>query len=154
LLTLAVLPADIKGRGTLSRACNSEALQWSAAMDFDQAIGIHSRWKHRLRTSLAKHDFSLNPAEVSLDHKCELGQWIYSAGARFSDFPEFAKLKYEHARFHLAAAGLVRKANSGESIEAEIAPCSNSEFSLASAAVVIALRAMKKRVSERQAVPS
>jgi hypothetical protein len=123
-------------------------------MDFDEAIGIHSRWKHRLRTSLAKHDFSLNPAEVSLDYKCELGQWIYSAGARYSDFPEFTKLKFEHARFHLVAAELVRKANSGVSIEAEIAPCSNSEFSLASAAVVIALRAMKKRAPDRQAVSS
>jgi hypothetical protein len=123
-------------------------------MDFDQAIGIHSKWKHRLRTLLAKHDFSLNPAVVSLDHKCELGQWIYSAGARYSDFPDFAKLKYQHARFHLAAAGLVRKANSGESIEAEIAACSSSEFSLASAAVVMALRTMKKIVSEREVVPS
>jgi hypothetical protein len=62
-------------------------------MDFDQAISIHSRWKHRVRTLLAKHDHSLNPAEVSLDHKCELGQWIYSAGARYSDSPEFSKLE-------------------------------------------------------------
>ncbi len=121
-------------------------------MDFDEAIAIHSKWKHALRTSLAKHDHSLNPADVGLDYKCVLGQWIYGAGARYSGFPEFARLKYEHARFHLAAAELVRKANAAESIEAEIAPCSNSQFSLASAAVVIALMTMKKRVSERQAV--
>jgi hypothetical protein len=123
-------------------------------MDFDEAISIHSRWKHRLRGLLAKNDHSLNPAEVSLDHKCVLGEWIYSAGARYSEFPEFAKLKYEHARFHLAAAGLVRRANSGESIKAEIAPCCSSEFSRSSAAVVMALRAMKKRVSEHEAVHS
>jgi len=123
-------------------------------MDFDQAIALHSRWKHTLRTSLAKHDLSLNPAEVSLDHKCVLGQWIYGAGARYSAFPEFARLKYEHARFHLAAAELVRKAHTGQSIDAEIAPCANSEFSLASAAVVIALMSIKKRVAERQAVSS
>jgi methyl-accepting chemotaxis protein len=117
-------------------------------MDFDEAIGLHSKWKHRLRTSLAKRDHSLNPADVSLDYKCALGQWIYGGGARYAAIPEFARLKYEHARFHLAAAELVRKANSGESIEAEIAPCSNSQFSLASAAVVIALMTMKKRASE------
>jgi hypothetical protein len=123
-------------------------------MDFDEAIAIHSKWKNRLRSSMAKRDFSLNPAEVSLDHKCELGQWIYSTGARYSAFPEFAKLKYEHARFHQVAAGLVRRANSGESIEGEIAKCSNSEFSLASAAVVIALRAMKNIAPAEEAVSS
>jgi len=120
-------------------------------MDFDQAIGTHSRWKQSLRTALAKHDLSLNPAEVSLDHKCVLGQWIYGSGTRYSALPEFARLKYEHARLHLAAAKLVRKANAGQSIEAEIAPCANSEFSIASAAVVMALMNMKKRVAERQA---
>lgn len=123
-------------------------------MDFDQAIALHSRWKHTLRTSVAKHDLTLNPTDVSLDHKCVLGQWLYGAGARYSTFPEFARLKYEHARLHLAAAELVRKANSGESVEAQIAPCANSEFSLASAAVVIALMSMKKRVAQQQTVPA
>ena len=121
-------------------------------MDFDEAIAIHSKWKHALRTSLAKRDHSLNPADVSLDHKCVLGQWIYGEGAPNSALPEFSRLKYEHARFHLAAAELVRKANAGESIEEEIAPCSNSQFSLASAAVIIALMTMKKRMAEQQAV--
>ncbi len=121
-------------------------------MDFDEAIAIHSKWKHALRTSLAKRDHSLNPADVGLDHKCVLGQWIYGDGAPNSALPEFSRLKYEHARFHLAAAELVRKANAGESIEEEIAACSNSQFSLASAAVIIALMTMKKRVAEQQAV--
>ena len=123
-------------------------------MDFDDAIGTHSRWKHRLRALLAKRDLSLNPSEVGLDHKCELGQWIYSTGARYSDFPEFIKLKYEHARFHLAAAELVRRAHAGESIEQDIAQCSHSEFSLASAAVVMALMSIKRKMSERQTVSS
>lgn len=118
-------------------------------MDFDEAIGIHSRWKHRLRTSLANHDLSLSPAEVRLDYKCVLGQWLYGAGVRFSALPEFTKLKYDHTRFHMVVADLVKRAHSGENVDAEIAPCSNSEFSLASAAVVIALMAMKKRVSEK-----
>jgi len=38
-------------------------------MDFDEAIGNHSKWKRRLRQSLTKRDGSLNPSEVSLDHK-------------------------------------------------------------------------------------
>jgi hypothetical protein len=68
----------------------------------------------------------------------------YSSG---TIIPRTPMLKFEHARFHLVAAGLVQKANSGESIDAEMAPCSNSEFSTSSSAVVIAIMAMKKRLS-------
>ena len=95
---------------------------------------------------VAKHDSSLRPADVSLDHKCVLGQWIYSEGAAYSSLPEFTKLKYEHSRFHAVAAELVNRANAGESISGEMAPCSNSAFSTASAAIVIAIMAMKKRL--------
>ena len=116
-------------------------------MDFDEAVSTHSKWKRRLRHYVAKHDGSLRPAEVSLDHKCVLGQWIYSEGATYSSFPEFTRLKYEHARFHGVAAELVKKANAGESVSGQMAPCSNSAFSTASAAIVIAIVAMKKRLS-------
>ena len=68
-------------------------------------------------------------------------------GATYSSLPEYTRLKYEHARFHAVAAEVVKKANSGESVSAEIAPCSNSEFSTASAAIVMALIAMKKRLA-------
>jgi methyl-accepting chemotaxis protein len=117
-------------------------------MDFDEAVGTHSRWKREVRRYLGRQDGSLRPAEVSLDNKCELGQWIYGEGAQYSSFPEYTKLKYEHARFHLAAGELVRKANSGDLIAAEAEPCSSSDFSTSSAAVVIAIMAMKNRVSE------
>jgi methyl-accepting chemotaxis protein len=116
-------------------------------MDFDQAVATHTAWKRRLRHSLAKHDGSLRPAEIGVDHRCVLGQWIYGEGAKHFSLPEFTKLKYEHARFHLVAAELVKRANSGELIEPEIAPCSSSEFSTASSAIVIAIMALKKRLS-------
>jgi len=56
-------------------------------------------------------------------------------------------LKCEHAHFHEIAAELVKKANSGQSIDAEVEPCSNSEFSRSSSAIVIAIMAMKKHLS-------
>lgn len=116
-------------------------------MDFDEAVGTHSKWKRRLRHALAKRDGSLHPSEISLDYKCVLGEWIYSEGAQYSALPEYTKLKYEHARFHMVAAEVVKKANSGEHVDAEMTPCSSSEFSTASSAVVIAIMAMKKRLS-------
>lgn len=116
-------------------------------MDFDQAISAHSNWKRTLRCFLAKGDCAVRPADVSVDHKCALGQWIYGEGAGYRSLPEFTKLKYEHARFHMLAAEVVRKANSGTSIEAELEPCSNSEFSISSSAIVIAIIALKKRLA-------
>jgi Chemoreceptor zinc-binding domain len=116
-------------------------------MDFDEAVSTHSKWKRKLRQCLARHDHSLNPNVVSLDDKCVLGQWIYSEGASYSSFPEYTKLKYEHARFHMVAAELVRKANAGDFVDGEMEPCANSEFSTSSSAIVIALMAMKKRLS-------
>lgn len=116
-------------------------------MDFDQAVSTHTKWKRKLRHYVAKRDGSLRSADVSLDHKCVLGQWIYAEGAVYASMPEYTRLKYEHARFHSVAAELVKRANSGESVNAETAPCSNSTFSTASAAIVIAIMAMKKRLS-------
>lgn len=115
-------------------------------MDFDEAVCTHSKWKRKLRHCLANHDCSLSPTDVSLDDKCVLGQWIYSEGATYSSLPEYTKLKYEHTRFHMVAAELVRKANAGDSVDAEMEPCANSEFSTSSAAIVMALMAMKKRL--------
>ena len=117
-------------------------------MNFDEAVMAHSRWKRKLRDALAKDGSSLRPNDVSFDHKCELGVWIYGEGANYSGLPEYTRLKYEHARFHAAAAEIIRKANSGEFAIEDIQPCANSEFSSASSAVVIALMSMKKRLSQ------
>lgn len=121
------------------------------AMDFDEAIAIHSKWKRKLRQYLANHDRSLNPAEVGHDDRCTLGKWIYSEGAAYSAMPEYVKLRFEHARFHAIAAELVRKANAGQAMSSHLDPCAGSEFSKASSAIVRALTEMKKRVSESRA---
>ena len=117
-------------------------------MYFNEAVASHSQWKRKLRRHLDKHDGSLNPAEVGLDHTCALGRWIYGAGASYSALPEYAMLTYEPTRFHTVAAELVAKTNSGESIDADIAPCSSSQFSTSSSAAVIAIMPMTKGVSE------
>jgi hypothetical protein len=117
-------------------------------MDFNEAIDTHSKWKRKLRRSLEQRDISLHPDEVSLDGNCFLGRWIYGEGACHSSLPEYKKLKFEHARFHVVASELVRKANSGDSVSEQTAPCANSEFSMSSSAVVIAILAIKKRLSD------
>lgn len=122
-------------------------------MDFDEAVATHGKWKRKLRRYLAKRDGTMNPAQVGVDHECELGQWIYGEGSSYSALPEFAKLKDEHARFHTAASEIVRKANLGGSVAEEIAPCSSSEFSKASSGLVLSIMSMKKLIGNASLTP-
>ena len=114
-------------------------------MDFDEAIKAHSSWKLKLSVYLAKPDGSLKASEIQLDNKCALGQWIYGEGSKWSALPEYATLKQEHARFHKAAAQVVTKADSGQNVSEETALGTQSEFSVASMAVVTAILAIRRK---------
>ena len=114
-------------------------------MNFDEAVAAHSAWKRRLSAYIAKRDDSLNADEVSQDRKCSLGRWIYGEGVRYCGMPAFAALKKEHALFHCAAANVIRKADSGQSVPEELAVGSGSEFMSASSKVVLAIMEMKKQ---------
>lgn len=114
-------------------------------MDFDEAIKAHSAWKMKLSTYLKNPDGSLKSSDIQVDNKCALGQWIYGEGAKFSNHPEYATLKQEHAKFHKAAAQVVAKADSGQSTSEETALGSKSEFASASSAVVSAIMAIRRK---------
>jgi len=112
-------------------------------VDFDQAIAAHAEWKEKLRDYLRKRDGSFKPAEIGMDTRCPLGQWIHGEGSRYVKLVEYSTLRIEHARFHKAAAEVVRRVHSGESASADIALGPKSEFAKASSAVVMAIMAMK-----------
>jgi methyl-accepting chemotaxis protein len=114
-------------------------------MDFDEAIKAHSAWKMKLSAYLRKPDGSLKAADIQVDNKCALGQWIYGLGAKWSSLPEYATLKSEHARFHKAASQVVIRADSGQDTSEDIALGAKSEFALASSAVVSAIMAIKRK---------
>ena len=115
-------------------------------MNFNEAIKAHSDWKMKLSAYLDKPDGSIKPEVVQLDNKCALGQWIYGEGASHQALPEYATLKTEHAKFHKAAAEVVRKADSGQNVTQEIALGKQSEFGLCSHNVVAAIMAIKRKV--------
>ena len=116
-------------------------------MNFDEAISSHTGWKMKLARYIAKPDGSLKSAQVSTDHNCELGKWIHGAGgAQYSHLPEFSALSKEHARFHTAAADVIRKADLGQRMTEDIALGSKSEYGSASAGVVKTLMSLKSKV--------
>ncbi len=114
-------------------------------MNFDEAIKAHSAWKMKLSNYLKNPDGSLKASEIEQDNKCQLGQWIYGDGAKFSALPEYSTLKAEHARFHKAAANVVRKADSGQDTSEDTALAGSSEFAKASAAVVTAIMKIRSK---------
>ncbi|QQR80059.1 MAG: CZB domain-containing protein [Deltaproteobacteria bacterium] len=116
-------------------------------MDFDQAIRAHSEWKIKLQGYLKKPDKSLKASDIEVDNKCPLGQWIYGEGHKHAALPEYTTLKAEHAKFHKAAAAVVRKADSGQSTTEETALGSNSEFGSSSSSVVSAIMKMKLKAA-------
>jgi len=114
-------------------------------MDFDGAIKSHTEWKMKLTKYINHPDHSLKAAEVSVDNKCALGQWIHGEGSKHATLSEFSKLKSEHQRFHKAAAAIITKADSGVNMKQEVALGSGSEYASASSSVVSAIMAMKAK---------
>ena len=114
-------------------------------MNFDEAIQAHAAWKIKLSNYLRKPDGSLKSADVQPDNKCPLGQWIHGDGAKLATLAEYATLKTEHAKFHLAAAEVIKKADAGQNTSEETALGSKSAFGTASSNVVSAIMAMKKK---------
>lgn len=113
-------------------------------MDFDAAIRAHAEWKLKLSTYLAKPDGSLKAAEIARDSLCPLGAWLQGEAVKLTTLPELATLRDAHRRFHLAAADVVRRADQGGKVTAEITLGAQSDFARASSAIVQALMAMKR----------
>jgi hypothetical protein len=113
-------------------------------MDFDHAIAAHSAWKAKLKAYLKNPDLSLKAADVERDDKCVLGQWIYGEGKQWMTLPSYSDLRIEHAKFHRAAAAVVRKADCGQSVTEEITLGARSDFTIASAAVVRTIMRIKQ----------
>ena len=116
-------------------------------MNFDEAITAHSAWKLKLASYLKKPDGTLKAAEVQQDNKCALGQWIHGEGAKHSHLAEYGTLKSEHERFHKAAAEVIKKADSGQSVTEDVALGSKSDFASASTQVVSAIMAMRRKAA-------
>jgi hypothetical protein len=98
----------------------------------------------KLSLYLRKPDGTLHPHEIEPDNKCDLGKWIVGEGAKFSALPTFRSLKVGHARFHKAAADVVRRADSGANTVEEVALGADSEFGHASRGVVQAIMSMRQ----------
>ncbi len=116
-------------------------------MNVQEAIAAHAQWKIKLAVYLKKPDNSVSFEQLGADDRCELGKWIYGDGAEFKGTPEYETVRSAHAKFHRAAAAVVRKANIDKSLDADSVLGPHSEFGAASTAVVLALKALAAKHS-------
>lgn len=107
-------------------------------MNFDEAIQAHAAWKVKL-VYVRKPDGALKSADVRPSNRCPLGKWLEGEGAKYASMPEFKILVAEHARFHVAAADVIDKADTGASMGPDQALGPESEYGLASRSVVKAI---------------
>ena len=89
---------------------------------------------------------SIKVADLGADNPCELGKWIHGEATRTIPVAELAALKAAHAKFHRAAADIVRKVDAGAAVDQNAALGFQSEFGAASLAVVNHLKALAAKI--------
>jgi hypothetical protein len=116
-------------------------------MDIDSAIRAHAAWKLKLSLYIKNPDGSLDPNVVGRDNHCDLGKWIYGEGARLAADPQFSQLKVAHSQFHRAAGNIIRRADAGENVSADISLSADSDYGCSSQKVTSLLMSMRKRMA-------
>lgn len=114
-------------------------------MDFAKAVDVHVAWILKLQEAIGGGK-NLDAGEVSKDTLCDLGKWIYGAGAAHQDKTVFQNLKNRHAEFHQCAGEVVRKVNTDDVEGALTMVDKGGEFVRISSETINAIMAMKKEL--------
>lgn len=117
-------------------------------MNFDEAIVAHAEWKLKL-TLYLQGEGKLDHAIVCRDDQCKLGQWIYSDGKKYANELSYENLKKVHAEFHLCAGHVIKTIDDRKIDEAKKLIGGESNYAKASATVIEAISAVKRRVEEK-----
>ena len=107
----------------------------------DKAITAHNAWKSRLKTAINGGEVP-EETKVAVDNLCDLGKWIHGDGSKLSKLPEYTDLKAKHARFHQAAAKVVKLIKSGNNAGAS-EELEGGEYRKVSSEVIAAIVKLK-----------
>jgi len=120
-------------------------------MDFDDAIVSHLKWKMYLHNYLVGRGKSLDIARVGNPGACVLGRWINGEGKQYEGTAQYRELVTKHNLFHVIAAEVVKKAESGDKKGAEALLATGREFSNVSREIVSAIMQLEMAVTDRKA---
>lgn len=111
-------------------------------MDFIDAITAHIRWRVRIARFVdGVADHRLDSATAAVDDRCDLGQWIHGASARFERLAGYRELVEAHAHFHATAAIVAQRVERGDKAGAQIVM--RGPFAVASKQTIAAILNLK-----------
>jgi Chemoreceptor zinc-binding domain len=113
--------------------------------NLDHAIAAHAKWKFRLREAIKTGQSEWSTDTVRPDDQCEFGRWLNSLPLSDRMSAEWREAKALHARFHVAAAEVLRSALEGRKEEADTAMAPGGVFAEVSMKLVRVLTDWKKR---------
>ncbi|MDD5336794.1 MAG: methyl-accepting chemotaxis protein [Rhodoferax sp.] len=104
-------------------------------INLDNAIQAHANWRMKLRTAAIRNE-TLDAEAAACDDCCELGKWLYGAGAsKYGGKPSFVELVNSHREFHQEAGKVASTINRGESEQAQKMLERDTDFSRATSKV-------------------
>jgi methyl-accepting chemotaxis protein len=102
----------------------------------DAAIIAHDEWKARLLTAVEAGSSDVQPDEVRADDRCAFGAWLSSVGPDMKASLHYERVRDLHARFHRAAADVLKLALGGKGPLALTSLEFGSEYASASVLLV------------------
>ena len=113
-------------------------------MDLDQAIDLHSEWRWKFCSAMAREE-AMDALSIANDDGCELGKWLHGeAKNHFGHLASYARCVARHAAFHVEAGKVASIVNAGQYAQAEAMIGPDTPYSSASTAVRNALLALKE----------
>ncbi len=114
--------------------------------EIDKAIGSHGLWKHCIRMSIESGKSDISVETAALTDACDFGKWLSGSSLSAQDkaSAHYKKVNELHARFHKAAAAVIKCALSGEKTKAEKMVAGNGAFAFISAELTAAMLAWRK----------
>ena len=114
-------------------------------MNLSDALDAHRRWKDRLRRYL-ELGAAPDALTVERDDACPLGVWLQGEGRPYTRTEPYTDLVEVHAAFHVAAANVVKRAQSGNP-QAALADLERGAYAEASARLERRLTALRDAVA-------
>lgn len=115
-------------------------------MHYWSPFRAHAEWMAELREFIYGNG-EMDPEYVARDDRCELGQWLYGEGMRYSHLEEYDHAVQLHAALHRHAAHVVNLVRTGRRTEAMAHVETGGKLRKMSAALIKSFARLNRRIT-------
>jgi hypothetical protein len=116
--------------------------------EIDAAIVAHDEWKARLLAAVEAGSSDVDPDEVRADDRCAFGAWLSSVELDMKASLHYSRVCGLHARFHQAAAEVLKLALGGRGAKALTNLEFGSDYVSASVLLVDEMQLWRKEMQQ------